>query len=151
MYNPEENAYEFSEVERRGNNYMDDSFYDGATGLAAGVEDEPSHKGFLSRFKKTKSQVKEKSKKEKKEKVNSKSTKNLIFLHGQDKQTAKARFKLDINGREIQQNVGDTQDLESIKVEQVINSEFGNLPPLDEIRVPDLTRGGYSIHSENMY
>ena len=34
--------------------------------------------------------------------------------------------------------------------DEVKNSEFGNLPPLDEIRVPDLTGSGYSIFDNDL-
>ena len=148
LINSDENVYDFSEAERRGK-YMGDPMYDSMTGLAANIEESSDKKGFLSRFKKAQSQSEEKPKKEKKEKVDPKSTKNLIFLHGEDKQTAKARFKFDINGREIQNP--SNQIIESTKIESVKTNEFGSLLPLDEIRVPDLTRDGYSIHSEYMY
>ena len=91
--------------------------------------------------------------KPKKEKVDPKSTKNLIFLHGEDKQTAKSRFNFNVNGREIQQPSESVQNQEVRPVQnaqQRVNNEF-NLLPLDEIRTPDLTRDGYSIHSEYMY
>ncbi len=147
------NVYDFSDSEKRGGKYFGDSMYEGVTGLAAEVEDEPAKKSFLSKFKKDKSVTEEKPKKEKKEKVDPKSTKNLIFLHGEDKQTAKNRFNFNVNGREIQQNVENNliQVFQpSQQVQKQINNEF-NLLPLDEIKVPDLTGGGYSIHSEYMY
>jgi hypothetical protein len=147
------NIYDFSESEKHGVKYFGDSMYEGVTGLAAEVEDETVKKSFLSRLKKDKSETDEKPKKEKKEKVDPKSTKNLIFLHGEDKQTAKNRFSFNVNGREIQQDVENNSTQVSQPYQQVqkqINNEF-NLMPLDEIKVPDLTGGGYSIHSEYMY
>lgn len=150
LVDPDADTYDFSEAERRGK-YMRDPMYDGIIGLASNVDNTSDKKRFSNRLKKSKSQQKEKTQKEKKEKVDPKSTKNLIFLHGEDKQTAKARFKFDINGKEVQQNDKGNQVDGFGKVEQVKNSEFGNLPPLDEIRVPDLTGSGYSIHSEYMY
>jgi hypothetical protein len=147
------NIYDFSESEKHGVKYFGDSMYEGVTGLAAEVEDETVKKSFLSRFKKDKSETDEKPKKEKKEKIDPKSTKNLIFLHGEDKQTAKNRFSFNVNGREIQQDVENNSTQVSQPYQQVqkqINNEF-NLMPLDEIKVPDLTGGGYSIHSEYMY
>lgn len=147
------NTYDFSEAERGGIKYFGDPMYDGMTGLAANIDETSSKKSFLNKFKKKKQETGDKPKKEKKEKVDPKSTKNLIFLHGEDKQTAKSRFNFNVNGREIQQNTGEKslQDVKPIQnIQQQINNEF-NLPPLDEIRTPDLTRDGYSIHSEYMY
>ena len=147
------NTYDFSDAERGGIKYFGDPMYDGMTGLAANIDETSSKKSFLNKFKKKKQETGEKPKKEKKEKVDPKSTKNLIFLHGEDKQTAKSRFNFNVNGREIQQNTGEKslQDVKPIQnIQQQINNEF-NLPPLDEIRTPDLTRDGYSIHSEYIY
>ena len=147
------NTYDFSDAERGGIKYFGDPMYDGMTGLAANIDETSSKKSFLNKFKKKKQETEEKPKKEKKEKDDPKSTKNLIFLHGEDKQTAKSRFNFNVNGREIQQNTGEKslQDVKPIQnIQQQINNEF-NLPPLDEIRTPDLTRDGYSIHSEYMY
>lgn len=147
------NTYDFSDAERGGIKYFGDPMYDGMTGLAANIDETSSKKSFLNKFKKKKQETEEKPKKEKKEKVDPKSTKNLIFLHGEDKQTAKSRFNFNVNGREIQQSTGEksVQDVKPIQnIQQQINNEF-NLPPLDEIRTPDLTRDGYSIHSEYMY
>ena len=147
------NTYDFSDAERGGIKYFGDPMYDGMTGLAANIDETSSKKSFLNKFKKKKQETGDKPKKEKKEKVDPKSTKNLIFLHGEDKQTAKSRFNFNVNGREIQQNTGEKslQDVKPIQnIQQQINNEF-NLPPLDEIRTPDLTRDGYSIHSEYMY
>ena len=147
------NTYDFSDAERGGIKYFGDPMYDGMTGLAANIDETSSKKSFLNKFKKKKQETEEKPKKEKKEKVDPKSTKNLIFLHGEDKQTAKSRFNFNVNGREIQQSTGEKslQDVKPIQnIQQQINNEF-NLPPLDEIRTPDLTRDGYSIHSEYMY
>lgn len=144
------NVYDFSDAERRGIKYFGDPMYDGMTGLAAEIEETPTKKSFLSKFKKEKNNTEEKPKKEK---VDPKSTKNLIFLHGEDKQTAKSRFNFNINGREIQQSSETAQNQEVRPVQNVqqrVNNEF-NLLPLDEIRTPDLTRDGYSIHSEYMY
>ena len=147
------NTYDFSDAERGGIKYFGDPMYDGMTGLAANIDETSSKKSFLNKFKKKKQETEEKPKKEKKEKVDPKSTKNLIFLHGEDKQTAKSRFNFNVNGREIQQSTGEKslQDVKPIQnIQQQINNEF-NLPPLDEIRTPDLTRDGYSIHSEYIY
>ena len=147
------NTYDFSDAERGGIKYFGDPMYDGMTGLAANIDETSSKKSFLNKFKKKKQETGDKPKKEKKEKVDPKSTKNLIFLHGEDKQTAKSRFNFNVNGREIQQNTGEKslQDVKPIQnIQQQINNEF-NLPPLDEIRTPDLTRDGYSIHSEYIY
>lgn len=145
------NVYDFSDAERRGIKYFGDPMYDGVTGLAANVEEESSKKSFLNKFKKDK--TKKEEEKPKKEKVDPKSTKNLIFLHGEDKQTAKSRFNFNVNGREIQPAPSSVQAQEVKQVQNVqqrINNEF-NLLPLDEIRAPELTRDGYSIHSEYRY
>ena len=147
------NTYDFSDAERGGIKYFGDPMYDGMTGLAANIDETSSKKSFLNKFKKKKQETGDKPKKEKKEKVDPKSTKNLIFLHGEDKQTAKSRFNFNVNGREIQQNTGEKslQDVKPIQnIQQQINNEF-NLPPFDEIRTPDLPRDGYSIQSEYMY
>ncbi|MCM1338585.1 MAG: hypothetical protein NC191_02815 [Muribaculaceae bacterium] len=84
-------------------------------------------------------------------------TKGLIFLHGQDKSSVKSNLKqpaaeeVSVNSSsEINQD--DLQPLQPIAptIQSAAPNPYG-LPPLDEIRVPDLTRGGYSIHSELSY
>ena len=154
--NEDNNTYDYSDSSPRVK-YFDDPMYEGVTGLAANTEETPK-KSFLQRFKKEKSENDIKSKKEKvkkekakKEKVDPKSTKNLIFLHGESKQEAISRYKLNVNGKEIEPSfVEDNTKKKKEKVEQPKKSEFEFLP-LDEIRTPDLTGDGYSIHSEYMY
>ena len=154
--NEDNNTYDYSDSSPRVK-YFDDPMYEGVTGLAANTEEAPK-KSFLQRFKKEKSENDIKSKKEKvkkekakKEKVDPKSTKNLIFLHGESKQEAISRYKLNVNGKEIEPSfVEDNTKKKKEKVEQPKKSEFEFLP-LEEIRTPDLTGDGYSIHSEYMY
>lgn len=96
-----------------------------------------------------KKEKKSKSKKEKQKVGKQKKdlTKGLIFLHGQDKSSFRN------SGYNTQ-----TQALESGYSEYPVSAPAQVQPanqydfaPLDEIRVPDLTRGGYSIHSELPY
>ena len=99
------------------------------------------------------------------------STKDLIFLHGQDKHSVKKGINKNSETVQTPKNTQtettvSAQEVEipqNVKVDDFIplmdtpkNSkpayvqapnEF-NLPPLDAIRVPDLSHGGYSIHSE---
>lgn len=150
------NTYDFSEAEKRGIKYFNDPMYGGVTGLAASVEETSSKKSLFSGFRKHKSdkvenpEPPEKPEKKGKEKVDPKSTKNLIFLHGEDKQTAKARFNFNINGRELEPEQGTQTEVKRKNVQAKKSNEF-NFLPLDEIRTPDLTGDGYSIHSEYMY
>ncbi len=154
LENENNSTYDYSDSSPRLK-YFDDPMYEGVTGLAANVG-EPAKKSFIQRFKKDKASndakpVKEKKEKVEKEKVDPKSTKNLIFLHGEDKQTAKNRLKFNVNGKEIEPSfIDEKPNKKREKVEQQNKSEFEFLP-LDEIRTPDLTREGYSIHSEYMY
>lgn len=154
LENENNSTYDYSDSSPRLK-YFDDPMYEGVTGLAANVG-EPAKKSFIQRFTKDKASndakpVKEKKEKVEKEKVDPKSTKNLIFLHGEDKQTAKNRLKFNVNGKEIEPSfIDEKPNKKREKVEQQNKSEFEFLP-LDEIRTPDLTREGYSIHSEYMY
>lgn len=76
------------------------------------------------------------------------STKDLIFLHGQDKHSVKSPLS-----QRTQSQTG-TTDNNQVQISQPIspnrtqNVDTMGLPPLDEIRVPDLTPNGYSIYSE---
>ena len=138
-------VYDFSDTYSKRYHYIGDPMYDGMTGLAANVSEKKS-----TRKKDKKEKVKEeKQKKEKKEKVDPKSTKNLIFLHGESKQSAKSRFNFNINGREVESNINQPTP-QPQNYQQTRTSEF-NFLPLDEIKAPDLTKEGYSIHSEYMY
>lgn len=84
-------------------------------------------------------------KKNKKEKVKEPkySTKGLIFLHNNTDenqiQEKSGRKKRDSKQEEI-------PAVETQQVQKPVVDTLG-LPPLDEIRIPDLTRDGYSIHS----
>lgn len=138
-------VYDFSDTYSKRYHYIGDPMYDGMTGLAANVSEKKS-----TRKKDKKEKVKEeKPKKEKKEKVDPKSTKNLIFLHGESKQSAKSRFNFNVNGREAETN-NNQPTPQPQNYQQTRTSEF-NFLPLDEIKAPDLTKEGYSIHSEYMY
>ena len=138
-------VYDFSDTYSKRYHYIGDPMYDGMTGLAANVSEKKS-----TRKKDKKEKVKEeKQKKEKKEKVDPKSTKNLIFLHGESKQSAKSRFNFNVNGREVETN-NNQPTPQPQNYQQTRTSEF-NFLPLDEIKAPDLTKEGYSIHSEYMY
>ncbi len=138
-------VYDFSDTYSKRYHYIGDPMYDGMTGLAANVSEKKS-----TRKKDKKEKVKEeKPKKEKKEKVDPKSTKNLIFLHGESKQSAKSRFNFNVNGREVETN-NNQPTPQPQNYQQTRTSEF-NFLPLDEIKAPDLTKEGYSIHSEYMY
>ena len=84
-------------------------------------------------------------KRNKKEKVKEPkySTKGLIFLHNNTDenqiQEKSGRKKRDSKQEEI-------PAVETQQIQKPVVDTLG-LPPLDEIRIPDLTRDGYSIHS----
>lgn len=119
------------------------------TGSSSNIEneDKPKHKLF------------NKSKKEKKAEENTtktvapekkypkNSTKDLIFLHGQDKHSVQSPIL-----KKTQTST--TTDNNQVQISQPANSlrpqtvDTTGLPPLDEIRIPDLTPNGYSIYSE---
>lgn len=138
------------------------------TGLAVSIEDKKVKNNIFSKLKSKK--VKELSDEviqDKKVKPDPKSTKGFIFLHGEDKQTAIEKYR---NGETIQSQTTikeGKKDKESIfsffaktKTEKREDTVSENIPPkkddygflpLDEIRVPELSKGGYSIHSESLY
>lgn len=128
------------------------------------IEDETTQ---INEKKRTKKQKKIKAKKEKKKatdkasdkqaekvippekKYPKNSTKNLIFLHGADKSTVKSPIKDKM--REVVDGILPVESQTTPAAAQqntkpAINT-YGFMP-LDEIRVPDLHKGGYSIHSE---
>ncbi|MBQ8459173.1 hypothetical protein IJ541_03610 [bacterium] len=75
------------------------------------------------------------------------STKNLIFLHGQDKhsvQKPNSQTTQNVSDKTLPSN-NSVQNIPTYTPKSI--NEFG-LPPLDEIRIPDLKQGGYSIHSD---
>ena len=159
---PKYDVYDFSDS-YSGVKYFGDPMYEGTTGLAANFEEPVTKKSFFSRFKKGDDEKKEKVEKPKKVKVDPKSTKNLIFLHGESKETAKSKFNFNINGMpvdtgtKVQHKIfgfknydSDNIEQSSQQVKQTPIDKF-DLPPLDEIKAPDLTRDGYSIHSEYIY
>ena len=69
--------------------------------------------------------------------------KGLIFLHGEDKKNAESPSKKE------PYYIDDEPDF-PIKVQPLPINPYG-FAPLDEIKPPDLTRGGYSIHSDLSY
>ncbi len=85
-------------------------------------------------------------------------TTGLIFLHGQDKYsvtrpaTQPSSVETSPEGSSYSnpnENVGEI--LPAVQMPRTNThtpADLMGLPPLDEIRVPDLSRGGYSIHSE---
>ena len=114
------------------------------------------------------------------------STKDLIFLHDKDKQTAVDTFRKRQQGIEIpqeetkkeQKEVAQSKGIETLwdklpEIEPVADGVYApnSLPadnsnnyvktstptynegfmPLDEIRIPDLSRNGYSIHSDSEF
>ncbi len=84
------------------------------------------------------------------------STKGFIFLHGQDKETAKQQsphYALpDPEGQQKQSSQVNTDNLlpltPIVQTNSQIqeNNQLYNLPPLDEIKAPALDGKGYSIH-----
>lgn len=121
------------------------------TGSSSNIENEEKPKRRL--FKKTKKDEVTKEETPAKtvapeKKYPKNSTKDLIFLHGQDKHSVKSPLS-----QRTQSQTG-TTDNNQVQISQPItpnrtqNVDTMGLPPLDEIRVPDLTPNGYSIYSE---
>lgn len=93
------------------------------------------------------------------------STKDLIFLHGQDKHSIKksvqGNTKNEVKEAVVQTTspasanvtVNDFIPLDSKPISNPTaqNTNIYGLLPLDEIKVPELTKGGYSIHSDLGY
>lgn len=85
-------------------------------------------------------------------------TTGLIFLHGQDKYSVTRPAPQPspvVPSPEVpsytnpNENVGEILPaVQMPRTNMYTPAELMGLPPLDEIRVPDLSRGGYSIHSE---
>lgn len=102
------------------------------TGLSSNIDDDTKDEksGLFKRNKKEK--VKEPKN----------STKGLIFLHNNDEN--QVQEKAGRKKRDSKQ-----EEAPAVEVQQVQKPVVDTLglPPLDEIRVPDLTRDGYSIHS----
>ncbi len=142
------------------------------TGLAVSLEDENPKTNIWSKLKrKNTDKSVEKVEKVKKVKPDPKSTKGFIFLHGEDKQTAIARYRNGdvtqyqapikeensvkknifsfISGRKEEKSVDKNVKTKNTELNSK-KDDYGFLP-LDEIRVPELSKGGYSIHSENLY
>jgi len=119
------------------------------TGSSSNIEneDKPKHKLF-KRTKKEKA-VKEETTKtvapEKKYPKNS--TKDLIFLHGQDKHSVQSPLSKKTQTQTTTDN-NQVQVSQPASFSRPQTIDTMGLPPLDEIRVPDLTPNGYSIYSE---
>jgi hypothetical protein len=117
------------------------------TGSSSNIEnDEKSSKKVKKEKTKKTKEVKEKKSKKEKVKVDKHSTKGLIFLHGQDKSTIN---NSSVQNANYQTTTSTTQEYTQT-TQQVTKPTVDNfgLPPLDEIKVPELTKGGYSIHSD---
>ncbi len=120
------------------------------TGSSSNIEDvveededvQPEKKTKVKKQKKEK-QIKEKKVKEDKVKEKKDPLKGLIFLHGEDKKNAESPSKKE------PYYIDDEPDF-PIKVQPLPINPYG-FAPLDEIKPPDLTRGGYSIHSDLSY
>ncbi len=100
------------------------------TGSSSNIEDEDENK---------KTGIFRRNKKEPKMKEPKNSTKGLIFLHGNKDEQVK-------NSNRQNTDIEEIPTVETQKMQGSVVDTLG-LPPLDEIRVPDLTREGYSIHS----
>ncbi len=110
------------------------------TGSSSNIDEEKPKKKKFKFFKKDKKEVEE-PENVKPKKVDKYSTKGLIFLHDKDKQTV-------INERKNNNKTPKVStQLPAAQVATPKVDEYG-FEPLDEIRVPDLSRGGYSIHSD---
>lgn len=117
------------------------------TGSSSNIDDNVAaeeKKWFLGKFKKSKQEKDETPTGQNIKTYPKNSTKNLIFLHGEDKSNAK------VTRREKKQNsnINEKEQLPLLKPQAKPLVDTMGLPPLDEIKVPELTRGGYSIHSE---
>ena len=117
------------------------------TGSSSNIDDNVAaeeKKWFLGKFKKSK-QEKDETPTEQNIKIYPKnSTKDLIFLHGEDKSNAKSIRR----DKKQNSNISEEEKLPLLKPQTKPVVDTMGLPPLDEIKVPELTRGGYSIHSE---
>ncbi len=69
------------------------------------------------------------------------STKGLIFLHKNNTKKQEKSLRKSRNS-----SLKEIPAVDAQYVQKPVVDTLG-LPPLDEIRIPDLTRGGYSIHS----
>jgi hypothetical protein len=112
------------------------------TGSSSNIENsEKSSK----KVKKEKTQKSTKTKQEK-VKVDKHSTKGLIFLHGQDKSTVKNSSVQNLDYQTSTATTKENYQTSQQNSTPVVDSL--GLPPLDEIKVPELKKGGYSIYSD---
>ncbi len=138
------------------------------TGLSSNIENidedmgnaQPKKKTKVKNQKKAKAEkrvkekkIKEKKIKEKKVKEKKDPLKGLIFLHGQDKNSVVSPRQVTDNTSEIPASTSQGQYQAGLlpQVQTHTPPNPYGFAPLDEIRVPDLTRGGYSIHSDLSY
>lgn len=138
------------------------------TGLSSNIENidedmenaQPKKKTKVKNQKKAKAEkrvkekkIKEKKIKEKKVKEKKDPLKGLIFLHGQDKNSVVSPRQVTDNTSEIPVSTSQGQYQAGLlpQVQTHTPPNPYGFAPLDEIRVPDLTRGGYSIHSDLSY
>lgn len=119
------------------------------TGSSSNIEneDKPKHKLFNKSKKDKKGEENTTKTVAPEKKYPKNSTKDLIFLHGQDKHSVQSPLL-----KKTQTST--TTDNNQVQISQPANSlrpqtvDTTGLPPLDEIRIPDLTPNGYSIYSE---
>ena len=117
------------------------------TGSSSNIDDnlaEEEKKGFLGKFKKSKKEKDETPTEQNVKTYPKNSTKDLIFLHGEDKSNAKTTRR----DKKQNTNISEEEQLPLLKPQIKPVVDTMGLPPLDEIKVPELIRGGYSIHSE---
>lgn len=119
------------------------------TGSSSNIENEDvEKKGFLKKLKRSKKdEVSDSVEEQNVKKYPKNSTKDLIFLHKDDQSSEKSvrRSKKNKNV-EIEDDAPILMPQTKTQPKPVVDTM--GLPPLDEIKVPELTRGGYSIHSE---
>lgn len=127
-------TYDFSEMDY------------GPTGLAAQVDGEDKKGGLFGRFKKDKSE----DDVDKPQKKDPYSTKGLIFIHN-DKPNTQPEFQnYPVNNYDNSSDNGKKKRFgrKQAPVQEEKKSNEFQFMPLDEIKVPELYRGGYSIHNE---
>lgn len=119
------------------------------TGSSSNIEneDKPKHKLFNKSKKDKKGEENTTKTVAPEKKYPKNSTKDLIFLHGQDKHSVQSPLlkKTQTSTTTDNNQVQISQPATSLRPQTV---DTTGLPPLDEIRIPDLTPNGYSIYSE---
>ncbi|MDE6138933.1 MAG: hypothetical protein K2F57_05635 [Candidatus Gastranaerophilales bacterium] len=129
--NGDENSEPEASQEEENIAFNEDLVEEVMTGSSSNIEEETENKknGIFKRNKNAK--VKE----------SKNSTKGLIFLHNNEEVTQEKS--------ERKKRASKSEQVQTVDVQQVQKPVVDTLglPPLDEIKVPELTRGGYSIHS----